>query len=385
MKQKIILLLLCIFNIFVIDAQVKTKYYHKGNVAPVMSQFIPQKQSSTVTKAMPSFNVDSLKNEDEKKNGLDIPFRFGKDFEVNFSLKDGIWEYNDYGRLWALCVESKGASSLNFIFKDFYLPESAELIIENEDRTVIYGPVTSNTIPKNGVFLTDVIRGDNVKILLFEPFKCMGKSSLTINKVIHGYRDINSYYGTIGSSNPCNIDVACYPEYEKESNAIGLVLLSSGYEWCSGALLMSTDILYKPYFLTAFHCIDMNQDQTLSDTEISDAQDWMFKFMYRKESCNGTDIISGITYNGSIFRAAWNQTDFALVELGQDLPNNENLYWLGWDRSGETPSCGVGIHHPAGDLMKISIEEQSFSKTGWNGNLNQNHWQVNFEDGIYEG
>ena len=64
-----------------------------------------------------------------------------------------------------------------------------------------------------------------------------------------------------------------------------------------------------------------------------------------------------------------------------------NLSWLGWDRSGNTPSNGAGIHHPQGDIMKISIDEDDFTTVKWSGinSTNEyNHWGVNFDYGIYE-
>lgn len=36
--------------------------------------------------------------------------------------------------------------SLNYVIDNFYLPKGASLYIENEDKTVLYGPVTSEAL-----------------------------------------------------------------------------------------------------------------------------------------------------------------------------------------------------------------------------------------------
>ena len=200
---------------------------------------------------------------------------------------------------------------------------------------------------------------------------------------MHGYRSIeNEFYGQNGSSATCNIDIACRPDFEQESKAVGLVLLSSGTEWCSGSLIMSTDCSLKPYFLTAFHCIDYTKDGTLSVDEIDNAENWMFKFYHKKIECNESSIHTGYTYNSDTFRAGWNSTDFALVEINGTI-NYNNLTLLGWDRTGVTPTSGNCIHHPCGDIMKINTINSPFNKSSWNGT--NNHWYVNWDEGVTQG
>jgi hypothetical protein len=59
-------------------------------------------------------------------------------------------------------------------------------------------------------------------------------------------------------------------------------------------------------------------------------------------------------------------------------PRNRNdvtLYYLGWDRSGNAGTGGVGIHHPEGDVKKIS----TYSATPVSSTcLNSNFWDIWF-------
>jgi hypothetical protein len=92
---------------------------------------------------MPSFDLSSLLNEDEITKNLNIPYRFGKGFDVNYSLSDGLWTKNENGSVWLMKVTSSGAFSLNFIFNELNLPEGSELFIFSYDGSMVYGPVTS--------------------------------------------------------------------------------------------------------------------------------------------------------------------------------------------------------------------------------------------------
>lgn len=380
-------LILLIATFLPVQAQVETRYYSSPQHSLEITRAKELVRNSSVHR-MSSFDVKALLKEDSIMDECDVPYRFGMDFPLSLTLDDGEWHQLDNGRVWTISFESAGALSLNFIFDNFYLPEGATLEIINDDATAFYGPVNSKAIPDNGHFMTDLIPGEKACIYLYEPSECIGKSTLTITRLIHAYRGLNlNAFANRGLqfSCSCNVDVACHPEYAEESKGVGLVMLANGTELCSGSLLMSTDMSFKPYFLTAFHCIDSSSDGSLSSAEKDAAENWMFKFNFKKEECNGSTIAASTTYNGAIFRAAWNNTDFALVEVNHDLKTNPSLYWLGWDRSGSTPTNGACIHHPWGGLMKISIEDDSFTTVQWNATSNEyNHWGVNFDEGVVE-
>ena len=116
---------------------------------------------------------------------------------------------------------------------------------------------------------------------------------------------------------------------------------------------------FDPYFLSAFHCIDVSRNGALSDEERDNAENWLFKFQFKMASCQGSTATTSYTYNGAIFRAAWQQTDFLLMELDDSPFGDDKFTWAGWYRTGNTPSSGTNIHHPKGDVMKISFDEDN--------------------------
>lgn len=311
-----------------------------------------------------------------------------------------MWLKTDSTDIWRLKIISPKACSLNFIFSELYLPKDAELYIFNEDGSMVYGPVSEKQNQHGENYLTDIIQGESVTIQISMPLNVKGKSSLTIRNIIHGYKDIfKSLKIGYGDAGECfgayDSDVVCYPTWNNESDGTVQILLSDGYELCSGSLLNNTAQDYIPYILTAFHCIDQNLSGDLSVGEISDAEEWLIRFRFRHTTCGGSTIANVITYDDAHFRAAWDTTDFALVECQDNIINDVSSVgqkvWLGWDRTSNTPTSGTCIHHPKGDIMKLSIADNSISS---NTNsftiqgiqfLANRFWQVQWDDGVVEG
>lgn len=122
-KLILILILLSAFNYFGFG-QVETRFFPDKD-ALQQSQHIKNHHKSTKVKKMPLFDIQKMIIEDSQNESLNIPFRFGKGFDVNFSLSDGEWITVENGRLWLLEFQSEGAYSINFVFENFYLPHSA--------------------------------------------------------------------------------------------------------------------------------------------------------------------------------------------------------------------------------------------------------------------
>lgn len=361
-KELLSVLCFCFFLTQSIYSQVITQYFPEGDALKSLPLLNSSVKNENVYK-MPPFDLEKLEKEDAEKKGQDVPCRFGKGFDVSYTLDDGQWVDVENGRLWTMSFKSEGAVSLNYIFENFFLPEGAYLYITNLDETVLFGPVTSEAlIKKHDSFLTDIISGEQSTIYLFEPLKRRGESTLTVKRVVHGYRGVafDRNDGIKDASSGCNHDVVCLPAYENESNAVALVLLSSGDELCSGSLLMNTNYTFEPYFLTSFSAIDSDHNGSLSESEKDDASNWMFKFRYKRLACdiNGY-VTASFTYNKADFCSAWSNTKFALLKLKSNLVSNIGLTWLGWDRTGSMQTRSVCIHHPYGDVMKISVDNNS--------------------------
>jgi V8-like Glu-specific endopeptidase len=384
MKKRLFLLLAFVSSITA-SAQVTTSFFEAKDgfkTYPKLKQ-LKAEPKSVVLKEMQKVNIRQLLEEDKEMELLDVPFRFGYGMDVSYATKDGDWSKADSNRIWSLRIISKGAYSLNFIFSELHLAPRAELYIYNPDGSVIYGPVTEeqDIKQKGQTFLTDLIAGDESIIQIIEPDTSTETSTLRISRVVHAYKNTFSSFNNTGlraASLTCHNDVACYPAWDTQSNGVAVVLLSSGTSICSGSLLNNTAQNGIPYFLTAFHCIDANKDQSLSSAEKTAATNWAFKFKYKKTTCNGSTVATTTTYNNAYFRAAWNNTDFALMEIANVI-TDYSLSFLGWDRSSTASSSGTGIHHPGGDVMKISFDDNSLTSSM------TYFWKVDYNNGTTEG
>lgn len=88
MKKIITVILILCLGIITSFAQVATHMFEKGKVFEKHSK-LKLSLNNPPEKKMPVFDVTPLLEEDKAMKGLDVPFRFGKSFEVNITLKDG--------------------------------------------------------------------------------------------------------------------------------------------------------------------------------------------------------------------------------------------------------------------------------------------------------
>jgi hypothetical protein len=100
------------------SAQVNTTYFEAKDAFksfPMLKQ-IPAEQEGIVLKEMQTVNVQQLLEEDKEMEALDVPFRFGYGIDVNYTLKDGVWNNLGAENVWSLRITSKGTFNLFFIY-----------------------------------------------------------------------------------------------------------------------------------------------------------------------------------------------------------------------------------------------------------------------------
>ena len=190
----------------------------------------------------------------------------------------------------------------------------------------------------------------------------------------------------INESDPCNLDANCYSDNAQERNAVARMLFTKngGSYLCTGTLMNDAQNSFKPYFLTANHCISTQTVASSLET----------RWFYRSPSCNsGTLQSSSVRKTGGaqLLYASGN-TDTAFMLLN-DTPPGGTLF-AGW--SANTVAAGtsvVGLHHPSGDLLKISfgaVNSQAncqpttgsgFQCSGTSGN----YYRVTWNQGTTEG
>lgn len=333
---------------------------------------------------MPAVDVATLMMEDETRNVKGNSFRFGKDMDVNLNLgNSGLWQSLKNGdRVWRLGIKSVNAYSINLIFSQFYLPAGAKMFVYNADKSMVIGAFTSFNNKDHGKFSTDVVQGDHIIIEYFEPANVAGMGRIEVSKVIHAYYNI--FFGNDGSggrsfgqSGACNNNVVCplSAGWENQINATLMYLLANGTEVCSGSILNNVREDGTPYFLSANHCYS------------NDYATWVFRFNYQSANCspsqNGPTTQS---VSGASLKARRSDPDFMLFELSVTPPLSYNVYYAGWNNVDAPASSAVGIHHPAGDVKKFSVENDPLSSGSFGGSSANSHWEVgDWDSGTTEG
>ena len=324
---------------------------------------------------MPAVDEAKLKAEDAINDQYkDVPYRFGFNHSVDLHPgNSGIVEYlPDGGRIWRLEVYSPGALSLNFEFGHYDLPDGAQLFIHNPDVSEILGAFTSKNNKAHGELGVTLLQGDRAIINYYEPAGVVGEGKIQLKQVTHGYRSVLNYAKGLGDSGNCNNNVIC-PEgddWRDQIRSVAIIVVS-GNGICTGALVNSTCEDGTPYFLTADHCVGFS------------VSNWVFRFNWDSPECSQN--LNGPTnqsVSGATLRASNSGSDVALLEMSSVPPASYEVFYAGWDNSGTAPTETVAIHHPAGDVKKISFDEDPATTTQWSGAAT---WHIaDWEDGTTE-
>ena len=317
---------------------------------------------------LPTIDHQSFLTRDANSVSKDEPYSFGESQSVNFNMADhGEWTETVDGKIWKLTLRSMGAYSLNLIYNIYNIPPGAELYLFDENRSTILGAFTDFNHKPHGGFSTAPTAGDVVTLEYFQPHNVIFDGEISISNVIHAYRDVFFNERGYGDSGSCNNNVSCseFSDWEAESRSVAMILSSGGSRLCTGALVNNIRQDLTPYFLTANHCLGGESN-------------WIFMFNYESPVCNNQNGPTNMTLSGATLLDNSSSSDFAILLISEEPPLDYGVHYSGWDANGSTPSTPVGIHHPSGDIKKISFDYDNASNSG-------NYWDIDsWDDGTTE-
>ncbi|HVT32340.1 MAG TPA: hypothetical protein VHE32_06825, partial [Rhodanobacteraceae bacterium] len=269
------------------------------------------------------------------------------------SDRDGAWEtLADGSRLWRLCVRVAGATDLRVAFANFELPPGATLHVigANGDYQGPYAAADSDAAG----FRSPPVAGDAATIELRVP--AGADASIELIRVEAGFRDLLKATTSTGpgASGACNVNVVCPlgDSYRNEIRAAAYYEFVADDDHdtylCTGTLLADVPRDRRSYFLTAAHCV----------ASATEAQSMVVYWNYQSTQCNRLSSPAGGYFNDDQHAAALRATradaDFTLVEISGAPDPAWDVYYAGWDATGAEPSGTIGIHHPSGDVKKIT-------------------------------
>jgi hypothetical protein len=213
-----------------------------------------------------------------------------------------------------------------------------------------------------------LLDGEVAMIELAIPVGTAPAGTLTIRRISHlamNWLELKAD-SRIGMSGACNVDVACATGTLKDQLATAkdavarIFFTNEGSTFgCTGTLLNDTVSSKTPYLFTASHCLDDGNEEIASHPgrPAAVAKTFVTYWFFEAQSCGSrTQPPSLATLSsGAQLLARSNDHDWALVRLNGALPSG--VMFAGWNA---TASAAAGtdvasMHHPSGDLKKISI------------------------------
>jgi hypothetical protein len=325
----------------------------------------------------------SAENDDNQTSPNKLkPFRFAYPFEVNLTPENsGEWLQGENGyAVWKITIRSAGAKSLNIIFDEFILSETARIFLYSDKENHILGAFTSFNNKSSGKFAVSPVLGDEITVQYEVLENEIQNKPFRITHVNHDYIGILKAGGRRPLdklAGACNIDINCddWDDWSEVKNSVCRMIVH-GVEVCTGILINNTAENQKPYILSAAHCYDR---WIYAETTV-------YAFNYESPFCAPLDGDPLNTISGAKMKAQFDSLDFALAELSVIPPPDFRPYYAGWNRSSSLPAPTVTIHHPQGDVKKLAHDAEvpsiasfgnSYTKNGflkiarWNGGVTE--------------
>jgi hypothetical protein len=284
----------------------------------------------------------------------------------------GVARLADGGLAWTMEIASPGAVGVRVHFAHCVLPPGATVVVYDADEpTEAYGPWTGAGPHDTAEFWSPTVFGDRVRVELRVTADAVGAPLLLVaDAIAHDYAQPAPVAPPGVTGNPksagyCENDVQCDAAFAADAaHAVARIEFVSGgttYD-CSGSLLNDKDpTTNTPWFLTANHCISAEPE----------ANSIQFYWDYYAPTCGGAapSLQSVPRSSGATLVVTSSQSDVTLVRITGTVPSGRAF--LGW--SSVSPGVGTaiyGVHHPAGDVMKISYgsitaEQQNFHDVVW--------------------
>jgi PKD repeat protein len=342
----------------------------------------------------PNFDWNKILDEDDQAQKQGSPLRAGFSIPIGMDINNsGEWTKLPDGRMiWRISLFANGATALGVVFGEYELPEGSELYLYNEGKTMVNGALGSHNNNEAKVLSTKVLYGDIITIeyiekpnhanksiiekmgikedhlhdvqgmalnhvLLLDPNGYVSASTLRIDELIYMYTDVYAVFDgskpNTGGSDLCQIDINCEVGDSWQNQKRGVIhnlnRIGTSWYYCSSSLMNNTLQNFIPYVLSAFHCGEGASD--------ADRNVWQFYFNYERPNCGygtppTTDMMTGCDLRAQASIAGG--SDMLLVELKSSVPSSYNPFFNGWNRDDITSGSGASIHHPSGDVKKIS-------------------------------
>ena len=317
-------------------------------------------------------------------------------------MSDGNVTNTSAGKVWTLRISIPNALNIGLVFQQFNLSAAAQMYIFNEARTVVKGKIMKSYFVSTTSVATSPMTGNSVIVYIVEPGNSGAiQSAISMQKIMAGYQSVDEV-GTFGSGGGgsfalnggvvtngatinCDPLIMCTPAYMSTARAVARFFTGNGAQ-CTGTLINNEANNGRAFFLTAFHCLDINRglfgghpgNNILDASEIAALANSVVQFQFWRTDCNGTVNNIGIEFQGTTVRTSLVNSDMVLLELVNAPGIGDGVNYAGWNRSTAEPSDGSSfvIHHPQAEDMRLTRTKDVRSFY-----YNNRYWTAHYSSG----
>ncbi|HMM12781.1 MAG TPA: T9SS type A sorting domain-containing protein [Bacteroidales bacterium] len=292
---------------------------------------------------------------------------------------DQMWQLDPVKkvRYWRTTFDFGQTVSVALYFDHFDPGKNGRLYLSGEDGEW-KGAYTNRSSVSGQPFAIEPVRASRL-ILHFETGEDEQDFFISLSALGFLY-DVKQDRG-FGTSGPCEVNVNCSEGalWQNQKRGVVRILVRQGTAlfYCTGSLINNTSNDGTPYLLTANHCGE--------NSTTADYAQWVFSFNYESVACPNPLVepfyrtLTGAELVSKAIAGTQSGSDFKLLKLLQTVPPWYLPYYNGWSRRNQISSSGVGIHHPDGDIKKISTftTQPASSGYGTGGNIpSEKFWRL---------
>ncbi|MEI7981647.1 MAG: T9SS type A sorting domain-containing protein [Bacteroidota bacterium] len=357
--------------------QLLTAQLNQGGVPQSFTISLPPDDRKMVSLTPPIREI--LDQEDQRSP---VPFRFAVNLPVDIDIEHSgnMVKTEDGTMVWRITINAPGALALTLYFDRFQLPPEGRFFVYSPDRTQLLGAFTSLNNNELNTFATALINGDRITLEYNFPDGSV-LPQFHLSEVAYAYRgvpDKREDRTGFGAAGKCEVNVSCSEGsgWQQQVRSVARLEVKRGSSsvWCSGSLVNNTRNDGTPYLLTADHCGRLSTPEDLSR--------WLVYFNYQGTACPNPlkepvpRTMTGVKLIAHGGDGGNTGSDFYLARLLSAVPDTFNVYYNGWSRDTVPSPSGVSLHHPEGDIKKISTYTSPLIRANWNSQPRYTHWKV---------
>ena len=277
------------------------------------------------------------------------------------------------GRATRIELKSTGASALRLGMLLRNAPSGLTLRFAGVSTpSKVFGPFAAGDFPAAFPYWSPIVDGENAIVELELPADASpGDSVLEVPTISHLTSSVAPLkagadpFKAIGSAGPCEVDVACTEDppaalLSAASSVVRLALTYGGSTFlCTGTLLNDSVTSHSPYIFTANHCLD-NPEFSINilaaSTQAAEAASSVNSYWFFQASTCGSRGTPNyaVSTGGAKLMARSFDYDWALLRLNNQPPPGATF--SAWRAEPLVPGTPADtLHHPRGDLTKLSI------------------------------